>query len=277
MALDEVDSAIRANLEFRDWLSLLEIDYPPLTALIREFFSSLSCLVYDSNTLIRSWIRGVEFTITLRVVAEALGVPIIWKPVYPYAEAPPLDVVMAYITGSSIEWGSDPRITSSTLSETAYLFLRVACHSLWPISHLHTIPLKRCVFLYAFMSGASISFPHLFLRSLNEVNRSSVVGHALIHPIFIHRILLFLDLADFPSDEPVHVVAPLGATFLRQRAAHLRVDPSDTRGASSGVVLPPPSSTGADVADANVPPPTTSDDSDIRRTLDHVLTVQAAQ
>ena len=27
----------------------------------------------------------------------------------------------------------------------------------------------------------------------------------------------------------------------------------------------------------DVPPPTTSDDSDIRRTLDHVLTVQAAQ
>ena len=27
---------------------------------------------------------------------------------------------------------------------------------------------------------------------------------------------------------------------------------------------------------ADVPPPTTSDDSDIRRTLDHVLTIQAA-
>ena len=100
---------------------------------------------------------------------------------------------------SSIQWSSDPRITFSALSETVYLFLRVACHSLWPISHLHTISLERCVFLYAFMSGASISFPHLFLRSLNEVHRSSTVGPALIHPIFIHRILLFLDLADFPS------------------------------------------------------------------------------
>ena len=72
------------------------------------------------------------------------------------------------------------------------------------------------MFLYAFMSGASISFPHLFLRSLNEVYRSSAIGHAFIHPIFIHRILLFLGLADFPTDEPVHVVGPLGATFLRQ-------------------------------------------------------------
>ena len=71
------------------------------------------------------------------------------------------------------------------------------------------------MFLYTFMSSAFISFSHLFLRSLNEVHRSSTIGHALIHPIFIHRILLFLGLADFPSGEHVHVVAPLGATFLR--------------------------------------------------------------
>ena len=67
--LDEVDPAIRANLESRGWLSLLEIDHPPSTALIREFFSNLSCHIYDSKTLVRSWIRGVEFTITPRVVA----------------------------------------------------------------------------------------------------------------------------------------------------------------------------------------------------------------
>ena len=117
------------------------------------------------------------------------------------------------------------------------------------------------MFLYGFMSGASISFPHLFLRSLNEVHRSSAIGHTLIHPIFIHRILLFLGLADFPIGEPVHVVGPLGATFLQQRAAYLRVDPSGPRGASSSDVPPPPSSSGATAAD--VPPPTTSDDSDI--------------
>ena len=61
----------------------------------------------------------------------------------------------------------------------------------------------------------------------------------------------------------------------------MRVDPSGPRGASSGVVLPFPSSIGADAtetsggaaADADVPPPTTSDDSNIRRTLDHVLSI----
>ena len=75
----------------------------------------------------------------------------------------------------------------------------------------------------------------------------------------------------FPSGEPVHVVVPIGATFLRQRAAHLRVAPSRLGGASSSAVPPPPSSTGADAAktsgaavvDADVPPPTASDVSDI--------------
>ena len=100
--LDEVDLAIRANLESKGWLSLLEIDHPPPTALIREFFSNLSCHIYDSNTVVRSWIRGVEFTITPTVVAEALGVPVITDPIYPYDESPPIDEVMSHITGSSI-------------------------------------------------------------------------------------------------------------------------------------------------------------------------------
>ena len=94
-------------------------------------------------------------------------------------------------------------------------------------------------------------------------------------------LFLFLGLADFPSSEPVHVVGPLGATFICQRAAHLRANPSVSHGASFSSVPPPPSSTGAaetsGAAATNVPPPTTSDDFDIRCTLDHVLTVQAAQ
>ena len=52
MILDEVDLAIRINLESRGWLSFLEIDHPPPTALIREFFSNLSCHVYDSNIVV---------------------------------------------------------------------------------------------------------------------------------------------------------------------------------------------------------------------------------
>ena len=62
----------------------------------------------------------------------------------------------------------------------------------------------------------------------------------------------------------------------------MKADPSVSRGASFSSIPPPPSFTGAaetsgTAATTDVPPPTTSDDLDIRRTLDHVLTVQAAQ
>ena len=62
----------------------------------------------------------------------------------------------------------------------------------------------------------------------------------------------------------------------------MRADPLGPQGASSSDVPFPPSSTGAAAAKTSgaaidVPPLTTSDDLDIRRTLDHVLTIQAAQ
>ena len=119
-------------------------------------------------------------------MAAALRVPVVQHPVYPYNEPPPLDDIMSYITGSSIQWSSDPRITTAELTEIHYLFFRIACHSFWPISHLHTIPLERCAFLYALVTDASISFPHLFIRSLIEVRRSSSIAHALFFPVFIH-------------------------------------------------------------------------------------------
>ena len=62
-------------------------------------------------------------------MAEALGVLVVTDPIYPYDESPPIDEVMSHIIGSSIQWGFDPRITSSALFETAYLFLRVAYHA----------------------------------------------------------------------------------------------------------------------------------------------------
>ena len=81
---------------------------------------------------------------------------------------------------------------------------------------MHTIPIEGCAFLYAF---APMSFPHLFIRSLVEVHRSSYSAHALFFPVFIYRILLHLGLDEFPTSKLVHIIAPIGATFLRQRAA----------------------------------------------------------
>ena len=54
--LDELDPAIRANFKRRGWLPLLDFDHPPPATLIREFYSNLSIHVYDSNTLVKSWI-----------------------------------------------------------------------------------------------------------------------------------------------------------------------------------------------------------------------------
>ena len=115
--------------------------------------------------------------------------------------------------------GFDPRITFHELTKIHYLLFSISCLSIWPISHLHTIPIKRCAFLYALVTDAPMSFPHLFIRSLVEVHRSSYSAHALFFLVFIHQILLHLGLEEFPTFELVHIIALIGSTFLRQRAA----------------------------------------------------------
>ena len=141
--------------------------------------------------------------------------------------------------------------------------------------------------MYALVTDAPISFPHLFIRSLIEVHRNISTTHALFFPVFIHRILLHLGLVKFLASEPVHIVAPIDATFLRQRAAQLRASSKRPRVEPFGVTPPPPFSTGdttveepvdlaTNATNANVPPPPTSDDLDIRRMLETVMTVQAA-
>ena len=218
--LDKVDPEIRRNFERRGWLPLLEVEHPPLAALIKEFYSNLSVHFDDSNIqFMKSWIRGKEYVITPEVVASALVVPLVQLPVYTYTESPPLDDIMSLITDTSISWGTYPRVTSSELTELNYLFFRISCHSIWPISHVHTIPIERCMFLYALIIDAPMSFPTIFICSLVEVHRSSAKSHGLFFPIFIHRILLDLGLDDFLASEPVHIIALIGATFLRQRAA----------------------------------------------------------
>ena len=102
VVLDEIDLEIRRNFEHRGWLPLLDVDHPLPATLIREFYSNLSVYYYDSNTLVRSWIQGEEYTITPSVMASALGVPMVQHPVYLDNESPPLDDIMSYIIGTSI-------------------------------------------------------------------------------------------------------------------------------------------------------------------------------
>ena len=86
---------------------------------------------------------------------------------------------------------------------------------------------------------------------------------------------MHLGLVEFPAFEPVHIIAPTGATFLRQRAAQLRANSKRPRVEPTDVAPPPPSSTSdttteepidhaADAdATADVPPPSTSNDLNI--------------
>ena len=129
-----------------------------------------------------------------------------------------------------------------------------------------------------------MSFPTLFIRSLVEVHRSSFTADGLFFPIFIHRILLHLGLDEFPASEPVHIIAPIDATFLRQRATQMRASSKRPCVESSSSVAPPlPSSSSDPTAEEYVdpmaivdPPPSTSGDSSIWSMLDTVITVQAA-
>ena len=153
-------------------------------------------------------------------MASSLSVPLVLQPVYPYIKSPPLGDFKSLIIDTTMSWGTDPRVTFHELTELNYLFFRISCYSIWPISHFHTIHIERCAFLYIVITDAPISFPTLFIHSFVEVHKCSAKSHGLFFPIFIHRILL--DLDDFSTSEPMHIIAPIGATFLRQSAAQLK-------------------------------------------------------
>ena len=127
--LDELDPEIRRNFECKGWLPLLEVEHPPPAALIREFYSNLSVHSDDSNIqFVKSWIRGEKYVITPTVVASAFGVPLVQQLVYPCTKTPHLDDIMSLLTGTSISWGIDPRVSSHKLTELNYLFFQIFCH-----------------------------------------------------------------------------------------------------------------------------------------------------
>ena len=91
------------------------------------------------------------------------------------------------------------------------LYLRISCH----ISHVHTISIDRCAFLYALVTNDSICYPSLFIQTIVDISRSKSKGQKLFFPMYIYRILRFLGLSKFPLLELVLIIAPIGATFLR--------------------------------------------------------------
>ena len=123
-----------------------------------------------------------------------------------------------------------------------------------------------------------MSFLTLSIRSLVEVHESTSKGHGLFFPVFIHKILLHLGLKDFPASVPVHIIAPIGATFLRQRAAQMKAIFKCPRVESSTGASRPPSSDPfaeayVDPTAAVDPPPSSSSNASIRSMLDTIMTI----
>ena len=162
-------------------------------------------------------------------------------------------------------------------------FFRISCHSIWPISHLHTIPIERCAFLYALVIDAPMCSPSLFICSLVEVHRSSSKSHGLFFPVFIHRILFYLGLEEFPASKPVHIIASIGATFLRQKTAQMKANSERPRVKSfTGAAFHPSSSSDptteefVDPTAAVDPQPFALGDSSVRSMLDTIMTIHTA-
>ena len=134
---------------------------------------------------------------------------------------------MSLLCGRSISWGTKPRLNSCELTKHNYMLFRIACHNIFPISHVHTIPIDRCIFLYALSTNGSICFPSLFIQAIIAVHRSKCRKQSLFFPIFISRILAYLELKDFPASDTVHLTTPIRSSFLRQRQAQKKiVEPS---------------------------------------------------
>ena len=206
-----------------------ELSYTPPDALIRKFYSNLS--VYSEDTgghYLTTWICGQEFTISKQVVSEALGVPIVRKPVYPYTEFPSVNDMVSLLCGRPVSWGSEPRINSCEFTELNSLYLWIACHNICPISHVQIVHKKHCAFLYALIIDGSMCFPSMFIQTIVDVYRSKSKGQKLFFPLFIFRILRYLEMFEFPSLELVHIMAPIGTTYARQRQAQMKSDEPST-------------------------------------------------
>ena len=97
--LDELPLTVHRNLQCRNWLSLCKDLQPPPVALIREFYSNLHI---RSDDKLGTWIRGQSFVITKNDVSDALNVPHICRPTYPYSKCPPISDVMTLLCRRSV-------------------------------------------------------------------------------------------------------------------------------------------------------------------------------
>jgi len=129
---------------------------------------------------------------------------------------------MSLLCGKFVSWGSEPRINFCEFIELNSLYLQISYHNIYPISHVHIVPIDRCAFLYALITDGSMCFPSLFIQTIEDIYRSKSKRQKLFFPMYIYRILRFLGLSNFPPLELVHITAPIGATFHKQLQAQMK-------------------------------------------------------
>ena len=200
-----MDPFVKQTLDSKGWLPIYTGLKSPFVAIIREFYSNVffHSTISDGHFL-TTWVQGEEYQITMKVVANALSVPLVNHPTYLYFESPSLDDVMSLLCGKTITWDSKPILDSHELTEANYLLFRIACHNIFPISHVHTIPIDRCIFLYAPITSASIYLPSLFIQTIVEVHKNTSKKQRLFFLVSILRILEYLEFECTFSFKLVH-------------------------------------------------------------------------
>ena len=166
---------------------------PPFAFLIRKFCVNLSIKYdYSSSHILSTWIQGEEFRITKKIVSEFFRVPLVHNPTYPYNTSPLVDDVMSLLYGILVTWCKEPIIHSHKLTKFHYMLFRIAVHNIFPFSYVHTIPIDRCVFVYALSTDGSICFPTLFIQTIIEAHTSKSKKHALyflVLPLILYSTL----------------------------------------------------------------------------------------
>ena len=67
-----------------------------------------------------------------------------------------------------------------------------------------------------------LCFPSLFIQTIVDIYKSKSKAQKLFFPVYIYKVLNFLGISNFPPLELVHIIAPIGVIFLRQRQAQMK-------------------------------------------------------
>ena len=93
--------------------------------------------------------------------------------------------MMPLLYARPVSWGLEPRINFCEFTELNSLYLQITCHNIYPISHVHIVPIEHCAFLYALITDDSMCFPSMFIQSIVDIYRSKSKGQKLFFPLFI--------------------------------------------------------------------------------------------